>query len=113
MRSIFVFCYRFRFWLGWWLCLPLVFSLIRKIYFLPCTHARVTGGVWVFACNLDIFFGKLVTCTHYGATYWDTLYSKRCRGGRVPILRTVILGGYGVFPGGLHSDCIVGFTFCQ
>ena len=44
-------------------------------YFCPMTHAWDTGGGAVFACNLDIFFGKLVTCTHYGATYWDNLYS--------------------------------------
>ena len=53
----------------------------KNIYFLPCTHARDTGGPGAFACNLAIFFSKLVTCTHYGATYWDTLYSKRCREG--------------------------------
>ena len=42
---------------------------------LPYGYAWDTGGGRALACNLDIFFGKLVTCTHYGATYWDNLYS--------------------------------------
>jgi len=62
--------------------------------------ARATGGYWVLVCNLTIFFGKLVTCTHYGATYWDTLYREKLQGGHVPILRTVILGGIVYFPEG-------------
>ena len=59
-------------------CLPLAISETindKKIYFSSCTHAWDTGDSPAFACNLDIFFGELVTCTHYGATYWDTLYS--------------------------------------
>ena len=45
------------------------------IYFSLCAYAWDSGGPSAFACNIDIFFGKLVTCTHYGATYWDNLYS--------------------------------------
>ena len=43
----------------------------KDIYFLPCTHARATGGPGVFACNVAIFLRKIVTCTTYGASLWD------------------------------------------
>ena len=50
------------------------FSLQKSAeIFISCTHAWDTGDSPVFACNLAIFFGKLVTCTHYGATYWGNL----------------------------------------
>ena len=52
------------------------FSLQKSAeIFISCTHAWDSGGHTHIACNLAIFFGKLVTCTHYGATYWDNLYS--------------------------------------
>ena len=35
--------------------------------------ASATGGLPISICNIAIFFGKLVTCTHYGATYWGNL----------------------------------------
>ena len=57
-------------------CLPWLCNLggvVNYKYFCPMAYAWDTGGGVVFACNLDIFFGKLVTCTHYGATYWDNL----------------------------------------
>ena len=50
-------------------------------------YAWDTRGGAVFACNLDIFFGKLVTCTHYGATYWDNLQGTvYFPGGSTPIV---------------------------
>jgi len=59
----------------------------RNIYFLPCAYARDTGGPGAFACNLAIFFGKLVTCTHYGATCWDNLWGiVYFPGGSTPIV---------------------------
>ena len=83
----------------WLALLPLVIirlSMIKKrknIYMYA--HARDTPTPPVFACNLDIFFGKLVTCTHYGATYWV-----------IPI-------GYGVFPRRIYSDCTDRIASCQ
>ena len=53
------------------------------------------GAPYVYVCNVAIFLCEIVTCTSYGASLWDSVM------------------GYGVFPGGLHSDCIGGFTFCQ
>ena len=46
----------------------------KEIYIFCRAYARDTPGPPAFACNLDIFFSELVTCTHYGATYWDNLY---------------------------------------
>ena len=48
-----------------------VLGFINVIFFIE--YATATGGDWVLVCNLAIFFGKLVTCTHYGATYWDNV----------------------------------------
>ena len=44
-------------------------SMIEKIYFYRVTHAWDTGDSPVFACNLDIFLCKIVTCMSYGATF--------------------------------------------
>ena len=78
---------------GWCVCLWCVLGVVnlekKDIYFLPCTHARDTGGPGAFACNLAIFFGKLVTCTHYGATYWGNLQGTvYFPGGSTPIVPT-------------------------
>ena len=66
-----------------------VLSRVIKIYFYCVTHAWDSGGPGAFACNIAIFFDKLVTCTHYGATYWDnvqgTVYFP---GGSTPIVPT-------------------------
>ena len=57
--------------------------------------ASATGGYWVLVCNVAIFLVKLVSCTTYGATLWDSV------------------GGYGVFPRRFYSDCTDQFLFCQ
>ena len=57
--------------------------------------ASATGGYWVLVCNVATFLVKLVSCTTYGATLWDSV------------------GGYGVFPRRFYSDCTDQFLFCQ
>ena len=57
--------------------------------------ASATGGYWVLVCNVAIFLVKLVSCTTYGATLWDSVV------------------GYGVFPRRFYSDCTDQFLFCQ
>ena len=58
-------------------CLPwyVFLEVVKCKDLLPCAYAWDSGGGIALACNLAIFFSKLVTCTHYGATYWDNLYS--------------------------------------
>jgi hypothetical protein len=57
--------------------------------------ASATGGLPISICNVAIFLVKLVTCTSYGATLWDSVV------------------GYGVFPRRFYSDCTDQFLFCQ
>ena len=57
--------------------------------------ASATGGLPISICNVAIFLVKLVSCTTYGATLWDSV------------------GGYGVFPRRFYSDCTDQFLFCQ
>ena len=57
--------------------------------------ATATGGYRVLVCNVAIFLVKLVSCTTYGATLWDSV------------------GGYSVFPRRFYSDCTDQFLFCQ
>ena len=57
--------------------------------------ASATGGLPISICNVAIFLVKLVSCTTYGATLWDSVV------------------GYGVFPRRFYSDCTDQFLFCQ
>ena len=75
LRRVFVWCL----FGGGFVCLGSIndgkFSLQKSAeIFILRTHAWDSGGHTHIACNLAIFFDELVTCTHYGATYWDTLY---------------------------------------
>ena len=87
----------------------------KKINKNPCVRAcvRVTPPPIAFACNVGIFFSEIVSYMSYGASLWDRRARNYPAWERFSILRTVNLGGYGVFPGGLHSDCTHQFLFCQ
>ena len=67
----------------------------KRYIFRACAYARVTPGPPAFACNVDIFLRKIVSCTSYGATLWDSVV------------------GYSVFPRRFYSDCTDQFLFCQ
>jgi hypothetical protein len=64
-------------------------------YLCAYAYAWVTGGMGICVCNVAIFLCKIVTCTSYGASLWDSVM------------------GYGVFPRRIYSDCTHQFLFCQ
>ena len=82
-----------------WVCLSafghVFLEVVKYKDLLPYGYAWDTGGGRALACNLDIFLCEIVTCTHYGATYWV-----------IPI-------GYSVFPRRIYSDCTDRIASCQ
>ena len=80
----------------WFIVNELEIDKSKVAEILMCVCIRMGhGGYGHMLCNVAIFLRKIVSCTSYDATLWDSVV------------------GYGVFPRRFYSDCTDQFLFCQ